>query len=145
VRDGRLPLEARLPAERELAGTLEVSRTTVAGAYERLRTDGYLRSRRGSGSVVTLPEGESVGGKVGWVPRPSRGGVFDLALASMPAPQPALDTAARAAVELLPRYATGLGYETPGLGELREAIAGTYRRRGLPTSAEEILVTNGAQ
>ncbi len=145
IRDGRLPVEARLPAERELAGTLQVSRTTVAGAYERLRTEGYLRSRRGSGSVVTLPDGEPVGGRMGWVPSPSRDGVLDLAVASMPAPQPALDRAARAAVELLPRYATGLGYEARGLGELRETIAGTYRRRGLPTSAEEILVTNGGQ
>ena len=31
--DGRLPLGVRLPAERELAGSLGVSRTTVTAAY----------------------------------------------------------------------------------------------------------------
>ncbi|WP_376768575.1 GntR family transcriptional regulator, partial [Pseudonocardia pini] len=39
VLDGRLPIGTRIPAERELAGTLDVSRTTVATAYEALRAD----------------------------------------------------------------------------------------------------------
>src|SRR5689334_2567814 len=37
VLDGRLPLQMRVPAERELASALDVSRTTVAAAYEALR------------------------------------------------------------------------------------------------------------
>src|SRR5215467_6854526 len=57
VLDGRLPLESRLPAERELAGALRVSRSTVTAAYNRLRQDGYLRSRQGAGSWVTMPGG----------------------------------------------------------------------------------------
>ncbi len=60
LRDGRLALEVRLPAERELAVALGVSRTTVAAAYEQLRSDGFARSRRGSGSWTTLPgQGDS--------------------------------------------------------------------------------------
>src|SRR5215207_7629978 len=55
ILDGRLPLHTRLPAERELAETLDVSRTTVAAAYERLRADGFLRSRRGAGTWTDLP------------------------------------------------------------------------------------------
>ena len=47
---GGLPVGARLPAERSLAGALGVSRTTVVAAYELLRQDGWLESRRGSGS-----------------------------------------------------------------------------------------------
>ena len=34
VLDGRLPLGTRLPAERELASHLGLSRTTVSAAYE---------------------------------------------------------------------------------------------------------------
>jgi DNA-binding FadR family transcriptional regulator len=37
----------RLPAERELAATLEVSRTTVREALQRLHAGGYVVTRRG--------------------------------------------------------------------------------------------------
>src|SRR5271170_3878911 len=37
----------RLPAERELAATLEVSRTTVREALQRLHAGGYVITRRG--------------------------------------------------------------------------------------------------
>uniref|UniRef100_UPI001421910D GntR family transcriptional regulator n=1 Tax=Arthrobacter sedimenti TaxID=2694931 RepID=UPI001421910D len=53
--DGRIPLGTRLPAERELAAQLAVSRTLVAASYARLRSAGYLESTRGSGSVVAMP------------------------------------------------------------------------------------------
>src|SRR6516162_9159590 len=39
----------RLPAERELAATLEVSRTTVREALQRLHAGGYVVTRRGRG------------------------------------------------------------------------------------------------
>ena len=48
--DGRLPLGVRLPAERELALALGISRTTVSAAYRTLRETGHLTSRRGAGS-----------------------------------------------------------------------------------------------
>jgi len=47
--DGRLALGVRLPAERELADALGISRTTVTAAYRTLRESGYLTSRRGAG------------------------------------------------------------------------------------------------
>src|SRR5262249_35023252 len=43
----------RLPAERSLAVTLGVSRSTVVEAYDRLRGEGWLESRRGSGTFVS--------------------------------------------------------------------------------------------
>ncbi len=55
--EGRVPVAARLPAERELAVALAVSRTTVAAAYEALRTEGFLESRRGAGSWTAVPAG----------------------------------------------------------------------------------------
>ena len=39
----------QLPSERELAATLEVSRTTVREALQRLHAAGYVRTRRGRG------------------------------------------------------------------------------------------------
>ena len=55
VLDGRLGLQTRLPAERELAAALQLSRTTVAACYEALRDAQVLRSRRGAGSWTQLP------------------------------------------------------------------------------------------
>ena len=57
VLDGRLPLQTRVPAERELATVLDVSRTTIAAAYETLREAGILNSRRGAGSWTQVPPG----------------------------------------------------------------------------------------
>src|SRR5688572_27437284 len=61
LRDGRLPLGVRIPAERELAAALGVSRTTVTAAYRELRASGHLSSRRGSGSWTALPAGQRIG------------------------------------------------------------------------------------
>jgi DNA-binding transcriptional MocR family regulator len=49
---GDLPAGTRLPAERELAGALGLSRTTIVAAYDRLRIAGLVRSRQGSGTRV---------------------------------------------------------------------------------------------
>ena len=52
--DNRVAPRTALPAERELAAALRVSRSTVAAAYRSLRDSGHISSTRGSGSV-TLP------------------------------------------------------------------------------------------
>ncbi|MCR6494195.1 GntR family transcriptional regulator [Cellulomonas sp. P24] len=52
---GSLPLSTRLPSERELAVVLGLSRTTTSAAYQLLRDEGFLVSRRGSGTITTLP------------------------------------------------------------------------------------------
>src|SRR5688572_22369677 len=49
---GLLPPGTRLPAERELARELALSRTTIVAAYDRLRLAGLARSRQGSGTRV---------------------------------------------------------------------------------------------
>jgi GntR family transcriptional regulator/MocR family aminotransferase len=57
VLDGRLPPKTRLPATRELASDLGVSRNTVIAAYDALLAEGYLDSIAGSGTrVATLPK-----------------------------------------------------------------------------------------
>ncbi|MFF1877600.1 PLP-dependent aminotransferase family protein [Leifsonia sp. NPDC058230] len=61
IRDGRLRHGERLPATRDLAAQLSVSRTTVTVAYERLTAEGYLASRVGSGTFVVAPPASGAG------------------------------------------------------------------------------------
>ena len=145
VLDGRLPLRTRLPAERSLAETLGVSRTTVTAAYEQLRTQGFLHSRQGSGSWTSLPADVGPAGAAGGALNAAGAGLLDLAHAAPPAPVGALHRAAAAAVVDLPRYLPSHGYDALGLPELRAAVAARYDHRGLPTSPEQVLITNGAQ
>src|SRR6187402_3223980 len=55
VLDGRISIDTRLPAERDLAAQLDLSRTTVSATYAELREAGFLESLRGSGSMAKLP------------------------------------------------------------------------------------------
>src|SRR4051794_13782578 len=55
VLDGVLEAGARLPSSRALADDLRVSRTTTLLAYEQLFAEGYLETRRGSGTFVAAP------------------------------------------------------------------------------------------
>jgi DNA-binding transcriptional MocR family regulator len=143
LRDGRLGLGVRVPAERELATSLTVSRTTVTAAYRELRATGHLTSRRGAGSWTALPEGQRIATSGMWGPVDDAD-LIDLATAALAAPEQ-LATAAREALADLPAYASGPGYAPAGLAPLRDAVAQTFTRRGLPTRVEQILISNGVQ
>lgn len=141
--DGRLPLGVRLPAERELAEALGVSRTTVTAAYRALRESAHLTSRRGAGSWTTLPGGHRVATSGLWTPQDDVD-MIDLGQAASAAPVE-LVPAARAAAEDLPRYLGSTGYHPTGLIELREAVAAGYTTRGVPTGPDQIMITSGTQ
>jgi len=143
IRDGRISLGVRLPAERELAGALGVSRTTVTAAYRELRTSGHLASRRGAGSWSALPPGQRISTSGMWLPVDEHA-VIDLGFAALAAP-PQLAAAAAEALEELPRYAGGAGYHPSGLTPLREAVASRFTARGVPTRPDQIMITNGVQ
>ncbi|MFS0714941.1 PLP-dependent aminotransferase family protein [Microbacterium sp. 2P01SA-2] len=136
--DNRIAARTLLPAERGLAHTLGLSRTTVASAYASLRASGHIESLRGSGSVTTAQPMRG-GGTVSVEP-----GSIDLQQAS-PSAWPGLagvmaETASDAA-----RLVSRTGYDTLGSAALREVIAERYTVRGIPTSRDHILVTAGAQ
>ncbi|GAA4547833.1 PLP-dependent aminotransferase family protein [Pseudonocardia xishanensis] len=149
VLDGRLPIGTRVPAERELAGALDVSRTTVAAAYETLRADGYLESRRGAGSWTRVPatavtEPDAYAVETPFSPL-TGGGLTDLAHAAPAAPTDAIRKATVAAVGDLDGHLGGHGYSLAGTPALREAVARRFTDRGVPTTPDQILVTTGAQ
>ena len=57
VLDGRLCSGTRLPATRDLAAVLGLSRNSVVRAYDQLYAEGYIESRVGDGTYVTrLPK-----------------------------------------------------------------------------------------
>ncbi|GAA1847511.1 PLP-dependent aminotransferase family protein [Microbacterium koreense] len=136
--DNRLAPRTALPAERELAIALGVSRSTVAAAYRSLRDTAHIVSTRGSGSV-TLPLPRRDPGRLN-----ATDAMIDLQQASPPA-WPGLagviaEVGAGAAA-LVGRS----GYDVLGHAALREAIARRYSVRGVPTAPDEVLVTTGAQ
>ena len=111
VVDGRMATGTRLPAERELAAQLGISRTTVTAAYAELRDAGYVQSVRGSGSVITLPLRPAAPLDL-LLPE-----YLDFSKATMPA-APEIAAAASAAARALPRYLGESGFDPFGLARL---------------------------
>lgn len=146
VLDGRLPLEVRVPSERQLAEQLQLSRTTVTAAYDALREAGFLRSRQGSGSWTAVPGGvRPSGGAI--APPPSgdvEADVIDMAAATLPADGVAVRSAYEQALLELPRHLPGVGYDAVGLPEARRAVAHSLTARGLPTEPGQVVITSGA-
>lgn len=138
ILDGRIALGTRLPAERELASQLVLSRTTVSAAYADLRQSGHLDSVRGSGSVARLPRREGGGYDI------LATDALDFSKAMLPA-HPAVADAAQRAVASLPSFLAESGFDPYGARIARQAVADHYAARGLPTDPDEILITIGAQ
>lgn len=143
VLDGRLPLNARLPGERRLAEALGVSRITVTAALDRLREEGFILSRSGSGSVTALPYSPASRPDA-LIHQADRPGVIDMAAAVLPATEQVHAAYARA-LEALPAHLPGHGYEPVGVESLRRVLADRYGREGLPTTPDHIVVAAGAQ
>jgi GntR family transcriptional regulator/MocR family aminotransferase len=166
----RLGPGARLPATRELASELELSRNTVLAAYDQLAAEGFLESRTGSGTYVAqLRFAVPAEAAAAAAPRPIRLSPFaECAVAErphrppgprrrrghlrynleygLPLQSPAVQSAWHRA---LARAAdnTSLDYPAPeGLEPLREVVAAYLgRRRGLNVAAEDVVIVSGAQ
>ncbi|MBS7662642.1 PLP-dependent aminotransferase family protein [Pseudomonas lalucatii] len=164
ILDGRLAGGTRLPASRDLAGLLGISRNTVTRAFDQLYAEGYVEGRVGAGTYVA---------ELAAVVRPAPPSSADPG--ASPALQrlvthhlnPPLEGAPRAfrvgvpAFDLFPfetwarlsaRFwrkpsPARLGYGDPaGDAQLRELIAAYLRNsRGLHCDPAQIVVTCGAQ
>lgn len=143
ISDGRLPVGVRLPSERELAAQIGLSRTTTTRAYALLRDKGYIVTRRGSGSIVQLPD--IPGGRVDHLLAPVglSDDVIDLTCTAPMAP-PGMMSAYQSAFEQLQAYLPGTGYYPSGVPILKERVAERFAQRGLSTDPEQILITAGA-
>jgi len=64
INSGSLTAGTRLPATRQLAADLGVSRATIEAAYADLRADGLIASRMGSGNYVLAPAKLKLGRRV---------------------------------------------------------------------------------
>jgi DNA-binding transcriptional MocR family regulator len=137
VLDGQLAPGTTLPAERELAEALGVSRTMVAAAWDLLSADGLIVRKRGSGTRTAVPAADNR------TEETLHEQPLDLARAA-PA---AVSGIAKAMDAVRSRFAaelTGHGYYDYGIDILRERIAERYTARGLATRPAQVLITNGA-
>lgn len=184
VLDGRLSSGTRLPATRDLAAMLALSRNSVVRAYDQLYAEGFIESRVGDGTYVSrLPKlstqvstGLSLGLSTGLSTfrqentedlssgRHISAPLQRLKNNHLPPPRSGLPRAFRVGIpafDLFPfdvwaKLQAGfwrnpspaqLGYGDPaGEPALRDLIAAYLRRsRGLSCTAEQIVITSGAQ
>ena len=169
ILDGRLQRRTRLPASRDLANLLGISRNTVTRAFDQLYAEGYIEGRIGAGTYVAELSGATrpalkaatsaqpsvnpqssalqllqthhLNPPLSGPPRAFRVGVpaFDL----FP-----FETWARLSARFWRKPSPArLGYGDPaGDWQLRELIAAYLRNsRGLHCDPAQIIVTNGAQ
>ncbi len=143
IGDGRIPLDVRLPSERELSAALGLSRTTVTRAYATLRDSGYAHAAQGSGTFTAVPGGHERAHDRVLVAGGAGEGWIDLSCAADSAPVEVM-AAYTAALSELPAYLGRHGYFPSGLPVLQEAVAAGYAARGLPTDPEQIVITPGS-
>lgn len=159
---GEVTLGTVLPPERSLARSLTVSRATVVAAYDRLKAEGWLESRRGSGTWVRGPSTTShervdavATGRLflsedgheqrsGPGEREDSADLVDLTVAAMAASPTVLHTLASLDVADLAPLTEHHGYLPQGLRVLRETLAARFTSRGLATTEDQVLVTTGA-
>ncbi|HEX4722176.1 MAG TPA: PLP-dependent aminotransferase family protein [Pseudonocardiaceae bacterium] len=155
----RWAVGARLPASRELANELGVSRNTVVLAYQRLAEDGFVHGMAGGGTVVAeLPklasdtsESTTVGNSAAVENAAVEQAQYGLPNSAFPVGVPPVDlfpTALWAGLTSRRLRTSGvrvlLGSGRLGYRPLREAIAGyLWVVRGIRCSAEQVIVTRG--
>lgn len=175
ILDGTLPPGSRLPSTRALAAESGVSRTTTQAAFDQLIAEGYLETRRGSGTYVAteLPDGSmaavSPAPVVSGTPAPAiRFSAYGRSLTQQPlaAPPPNLPVRYDFRYGLPPVEAfpydvwrrllnrqihdvtlRSLRYGPPeGALALRTAIAGYLARsRGVHCTPDQVVIVNGSQ
>ena len=154
IQRGRLLPGATLPGSRTLATQLGVNRKVVVAALDELVVQGWLETRRGSGTRVaaSLPRSAIADVELPSSPRRATHVESDGGLAitdGLPdprlAPQAELGRAYARALRFAARSAAG--YADPaGDAGLRAVLAAFVNQaRGLSTTASDVFVTRGSQ
>jgi DNA-binding transcriptional MocR family regulator len=174
VDSGALKVGTRLPSSRSLADKLGVNRSTVYHAYQELWSLGYLESRPGSYSTirkrtkVAIMKNDPAVGLIDWSKQTTPASAqlysaFDKEAALLNetsdsgvinfiplSPDPHLlpvDPFRKCMSEVIvSEGASLLGYgDLLGYQPLREYIAGRLRLHSVSVTADEIMITSGAQ
>lgn len=148
ISSGRLPVGARLPAERQIADEVGISRGTVVAALDSLVDSGTIERRQGAGSYVrSAPITATVAGDpddsrlvTTWLRQATP---MDLAISSTTeAPTGLLGAmSATALLTASPQH----GYSAVGELAMREAAAHHLSGLGVPSAAADVVITTGAQ
>ena len=163
IDSGSLPAGARLPASRDLARQLKISRISVVNAYTELRAAGLLSARVGRGTFVSRERGRAA--VTNLVERPHqttarraasiremmrlarKPGVINFSHGSPPKeffPVRHMQDAINHVIER--DGADALSYEVPeGYLPLRVAVRDYVRAIGIECRHDDVLITGGAQ
>ncbi len=170
IESGTLSAGTRLPASRDLAQQLNISRISVVNAYAELRAEGFLSAHAGRGTFIA---GENGNGSNGSPPpvnhssadkdsetptTPDRSiremmrmarkpGIISFAQGSPPSDFFPVQHLRDALNTVLDRDgARALGYEiTEGYTPLRSAIRDYVSGLGIQCSTDQVLITGGTQ
>ncbi len=171
---GRLAPGQRLPSSRQLALDLNVSRITTTAAYSELEADGLIESRRGAGTYVTTPWRPTAIVRAATPSDVLPAWQSELTASSRPDQDRMmtdvsrfirdgnymsfggargdvrlfpLDLLRRTIADVLHQDSAGaLDYElSAGYQPLRQTLANYLRRLGIDATAEDVIVTAGAQ
>ena len=144
IRSGRLAPRTRLPSSRTLATELGLARGTVTAAYDQLVAEGYLISRRGSGTSVAAIVGRQR--DLATPKEPSAVLRLDLLPGSPDVstfPTEAWLRSTRRALSAAPAEVYGYG-DPRGRIELRTALADYLARtRGVLAPPDRLVITSG--
>jgi GntR family transcriptional regulator / MocR family aminotransferase len=168
---GMLAPATRLPAARQVAHDLGISRITVENAYAALESDGLVERRAGSGTYVLAPEtlpARGEGGSQAW-PLWQHDALHRAALAQADAPLSRMPLARhpnpiaftgfgdprrfpvdefyRAFKDVMRRdgIAALEWDDRHGYGPLRATIAHVLASQGVQAQADSVLITSGSQ
>src|SRR5690606_28873476 len=166
IEGGNLLPGTRLPASRDLADSLNISRISVVNAYAELRSEGYLSAHAGRGTFVSRENASSERSNerptmhtikdhsngsersLRELMRMSRqAGVISFGQGSPPAEMFPVQFRRDAINVVLERDgAKALGYEAPeGYGPLRNAVRDYVSALGIRCTSNDILITGGTQ
>ncbi|MBK8023605.1 MAG: PLP-dependent aminotransferase family protein [Chloroflexi bacterium] len=168
VDSGAMPAGTRLPASRDLAQQLDISRISVVNAYAELRAEGYLSAHAGRGTFVAgerapVPENGNHAGRpthhVTDLPvTPDRSiremmrlarkpGVINFSTGAPPVEFFPVQHLRDAINTILDRDSgRALNYEVAeGYGPLRASVRDYVSALGIRCSADQVLITGGTQ
>ena len=138
----------RLPSERALAARLGVSRVTVVRALTRLRLEGLVVTRHGSGTFVATTDRllDTIASHPALPSRPGEGAadLLDLRWATTAGPADMIQVVRAACHEALPTALHGDGTTGADLDALTERLAHYLTGSGLATRPGQLTLTSGA-